>query len=92
MRLPGKLIKEIHERDRNRCVDCGADKLDKTKQPFWIHHIKPKAEGGTDDPANLKLLCFDCTLKYHPKIANLLKKNFRCISSDFLGTYYERCY
>jgi 5-methylcytosine-specific restriction endonuclease McrA len=92
MRLPGKLIKEIWTRDKNTCQDCGAEWKDEVNRPFWIHHIKPKAQGGANDQSNLKLLCYPCTIKYHPKIDNLYKRNVRVIRETCLGTVYERCY
>jgi hypothetical protein len=49
---------KVHHRDRGQCQFrlptgelCGAS------QWLHIHHIKPRAEGGTDDPENLITLC-----------------------------------
>lgn len=42
------------------CCKCGttADQLD------W-HHVEPKADGGSDDPENLVLLCAECHREWH---------------------------
>lgn len=39
-----------------------------------VHHIKPQAEGGTDDPANLIALCLNCHSSVHTKAC--LARNF----------------
>lgn len=35
-----------------------------------IHHIKPVAEGGGDEPENLITLCHSCHLKRHEQMRN----------------------
>lgn len=32
-----------------------------------IHHIKPRCEGGSDDPNNLLFLCQKCHVRHHSK-------------------------
>jgi 5-methylcytosine-specific restriction endonuclease McrA len=44
----------IFVRDGAACVHCGAD------EDLTIDHIIPVAAGGTDDPANLQVLCRRC--------------------------------
>jgi hypothetical protein len=47
----------ILNRDKKTCQICGA------KAPaviLEIDHIIPVSKGGTNDPANLQVLCFDC--------------------------------
>ena len=46
-------------RDKFRCRVCGAE----TK--LQCHHIKPRADGGTDKLSNLMTLCEDCHKKHH---------------------------
>jgi len=56
-----KLRKRILERDLHlcQCPECmgGAKRL---KVATQVDHIKPKAQGGTDDPANLRAVNPDC--------------------------------
>jgi len=35
--------------------------------PFEVHHILPRGMGGSDHPANLKLVCQNCHKKYNEK-------------------------
>ena len=49
---------EILKRDGYRCQICGADKDDDVKME--IDHKIPVVKGGTDDPSNLWVLCFEC--------------------------------
>ncbi len=35
--------------------------------PFEVHHIIPRGMGGSDHPANLKLVCKNCHSKYNEK-------------------------
>lgn len=37
------------------CIKAG-----RTTAATQVDHIKPKARGGTDDPANLQAICSDC--------------------------------
>lgn len=59
-----KLRKRILERDNYlcQCPDClgGAKRV---KVATEVDHIKPKAQGGTDDPANLRAVNHDCHVK-----------------------------
>lgn len=56
--LPRWLRFEILKRDGFRCRYCGAGR--KQGAVLQVDHIKPKAAGGTDDPANLTTACDDC--------------------------------
>jgi 5-methylcytosine-specific restriction endonuclease McrA len=38
---------------------------DKEIIPFEVHHIIPRGLGGSDHPANLKLVCQNCHKKYN---------------------------
>ena len=53
-----KLRKVILERDHYLCQPCReAGRVTPAKA---VDHIKPKAEGGTDDPGNLQSICLPC--------------------------------
>src|SRR5262245_40732128 len=53
-----KLRTRILERDHGICQPCqGAGRLTLASQ---VDHIKPKADGGTDDEANLQAICKPC--------------------------------
>lgn len=56
--LPRWLRFEILKRDAFCCTYCGARPKDGVR--LQVDHIKPKAEGGTDDPKNLTTSCEDC--------------------------------
>jgi 5-methylcytosine-specific restriction endonuclease McrA len=45
---------QIFARDGGRCVFC------KQTEPLTIHHIRPRALGGSDAPLNLVTLCQPC--------------------------------
>jgi len=53
-----KLRKQILMRDANLCQKCLAE--GKLVLATDVDHIKPKADGGTDDPDNLQCLCKSC--------------------------------
>ena len=48
-----RLREVVMKRDRGICQECGAIAT-------CVDHIKPKAEGGTDDVDNLQALCDTC--------------------------------
>jgi len=49
------------------CQDCGAEYSGDTPIEFEVHHILPRGMGGSDHPANLKLVCQNCHKKYNEK-------------------------
>jgi hypothetical protein len=49
-------MREVLERDHNRCVACGVD----LKCALSVHHRKPKEPGGRDTLSNLTTLCVNC--------------------------------
>ena len=69
----GDLRKYIIKRDGEICTRCGASAppVEKSERwwfgkprSFWeVDHIVPVKHGGTDDPANLRLLCTTCHIK-----------------------------
>lgn len=54
-----KLRLRILRRDRYLCQACLRE--GRSIAACTVDHIRPKARGGTDDPANLQSLCADCT-------------------------------
>ena len=50
------LRRAIHRRDQGICQGCGQPVGDR----WQVDHIVPVAEGGGDDPDNLRLLGVDC--------------------------------
>lgn len=42
-----------------QCAACGK------QERLVLHHIRPRSEGGTNDPINLQLLCEECHRKIH---------------------------
>ena len=52
------LRRTILERDKGLCQECLRNGIPKAGN--HCDHIKPKAKGGTDDPANLQTLCRPC--------------------------------
>lgn len=46
--------KEILSRDGNQCVLC------ESSENLEVHHIRPRADWGNDDPTNLVTLCKHC--------------------------------
>ncbi len=53
-----RLRKAVLERDGFLCQPCKAS--GRVKLGNQVDHIKPKAKGGTDDPANLQAICEPC--------------------------------
>lgn len=65
----GAVATYITERDHETCRRCGSTNPGTTisrrsgseRPRAWeVDHITPVVDGGTDDPANLRLLCHDC--------------------------------
>ena len=51
----------VLQRDNHRCTQCGAT------SDLEVHHIVPRAEGGTNDPDNLVTLCANCHSDSHDR-------------------------
>jgi len=70
----------VLRRDKWTCQDCGASFGGKRRRVYdaalrrgrggyrveslEVHHIIPRAEGGSDHPGNLKTLCPECHMRY----------------------------
>ncbi|HVQ45126.1 MAG TPA: HNH endonuclease [Candidatus Saccharimonadia bacterium] len=50
----------ILARDHFRCVYCGASAHDGAR--LHVDHVRPRSQGGTNDPSNLVTACSDCNL------------------------------
>ena len=48
----------ILKRDRHLCIPCMAG--GRPTPATEVHHVKAKADGGTDDPENLVSICREC--------------------------------
>ena len=59
MTLSKRLRFEVLKRDGFRCRYCGTSSLSVL---LHVDHVIPRAEGGTDDPANLVTACAPCNL------------------------------
>jgi 5-methylcytosine-specific restriction endonuclease McrA len=92
MRLKKDISEVIWKRANSACEACGVKPNPADPRHFFIHHKIHKAQGGTDTPDNLILLCPDCTEIEHPKMYNLIKKNSRIVAETPMGIIYERCY
>ena len=57
----------IKQRDKGLCQDCGTG-----SGYFEVHHIIPRALGGSDHPANLKYVCKDCHQKYNEQFNGII--------------------
>ena len=55
--VQGGLRFMILERDGYKCVLCGATKETTVLE---VEHVVAKANGGTNDPSNLRVLCHEC--------------------------------
>jgi 5-methylcytosine-specific restriction protein A len=53
------MVSIIRHRDKGICQDCGLE-----TSSCEVHHIIARAKGGSDHPANLKLVCPKCHRRY----------------------------
>ncbi|MFO7609860.1 MAG: HNH endonuclease signature motif containing protein, partial [Candidatus Krumholzibacteriia bacterium] len=61
--IPPRTRREVLARDRHRCQapGCGRTRF------LEVHHKKPRARGGTHEPANLVTLCASCHRLWHER-------------------------
>jgi hypothetical protein len=64
--IPPRVRREVLARDRHRCRRKGCHH----NRFLDIHHIIPRAAGGTHDPENLVTLCTACHGLFHERIGN----------------------
>ena len=76
----GAIKSYVQERDNNICQRCGTTEPKSPPRyrydPWDVDHIIPVRDGGTDDPANLRLLCMPCHIKvgYEQRRAGRLER------------------
>ena len=72
------LQEAIRKRDKDTCQDCGAKRGAKdangSELLFEVHHIIPRGLGGSDHPANLKLVCYECHKRYNRQFNPIIKR------------------
>lgn len=56
-----RLREQVLDRGDHLCQVCRA--AGHVSPAYAVDHIRPKAAGGTDDPANLRAICRDCHRK-----------------------------
>lgn len=65
--LPRSAQRFVWQRDRGQCSQCGS------VHALEFDHIVPKANGGTDDPINLRVLCRSCNQRSAIEVFGLAK-------------------
>jgi len=58
-------ISKAYRRANPLCEQCKSE--GKLVPAELVHHIKPLADGGTNDPDNLESLCWSCHSRHHAK-------------------------
>ena len=62
--VPASVRDAVFARDQNRCVRCQKARRDRAakggKLMLTLDHIIPRAAGGSNDPDNLRVLCWQC--------------------------------
>lgn len=77
----------VLRRDGFRCVECGGDlKADGAH----VHHVLPRAAGGSDEPANLVSLCPMCHAAVHPHLGVSLAKRLLQRAAVRLAEWLDR--
>ena len=65
--IPPRTRREVLTRDRFKCRRKGCNHT----RHLAIHHLKPRANGGTNDKDNLVTLCTKCHILWHEKGGDL---------------------
>jgi 5-methylcytosine-specific restriction endonuclease McrA len=61
IKISTSLRNQILERDDYTCQECGATEEDEVE--LQVDHKNPRSKGGSNEPSNLQVLCFDCNNK-----------------------------
>lgn len=61
--LSAKVRLAVFFRDKATCQEC--ELVDESLQELHVHHVLPRAQGGTNEIENLKTLCCDCHRDLH---------------------------
>jgi 5-methylcytosine-specific restriction endonuclease McrA len=59
-RLKRRLWQEVHKRAVNLPVPCHWCRCLVTFAQATVDHVRPRSEGGPDDPSNIVIACDDC--------------------------------
>lgn len=59
--IPPSVVRFVWRRDGGRCQTPGC----RSSSGLEIHHLQPRADGGSHDPSNLSLQCSACHLAIH---------------------------
>ncbi|PSP55375.1 hypothetical protein BRC82_05370 [Halobacteriales archaeon QS_1_67_19] len=60
-----KRRKLVYRRDNYQCQRCGQPGGPRGNAELHCHHIRPKSQGGSHHPSNLKTLCWRCHNRVH---------------------------
>jgi HNH endonuclease len=58
--LDPQIARSVWARDGYRCQECGIAVAQGRGCKPQTHHIRPRGQGGSDDPSNLVTLCYPC--------------------------------
>jgi hypothetical protein len=61
----------VRRRAQERCEYCRLPQVAARFAQFHIEHIVPRQHGGTDDPENLALACFQCNVRKGPNLSGI---------------------
>ncbi len=67
--IPPSVRRDVLARDRHQCLRKGCNH----NRFLDIHHLVPRAAGGSNDPANLVTLCSACHRLFHEKGGDLTR-------------------
>lgn len=71
--------RRLYREQEGCCAGCG---WELPEHSLTIDHIVPKSKGGTDDPANLQLLCSSCNPTKGDRDMEYLEERLRELSKD----------
>lgn len=75
-KIEASQIKELMSKQKGKCVYCKVKLLESSRGSYHIDHIYPLSKGGTNDIANIQLLCPPCNLSKHDKFPEEFAENF----------------
>lgn len=73
-----KIRAQILERDHHRCTWRGPAGQCPNRSQLHVDHVQPLADGGTNDPSNLRTLCQHHHAERHGARAERAHKCFTC--------------
>jgi len=75
----------VRKRDGYKCCICRGEGV-----LLHVHHVRPRSEGGSDDPSNLVSVCVTCHAKAHggrlgeSKVDVSSRSGYLCLNCDRL--------